>query len=29
MSSLTKNFTTFGWNAEKIEYLPEFEIVGH
>lgn len=29
MSSLTKNFTTFGWNAEKTEYLPELEIVGH
>ena len=27
MSSFTENFIIFGSNAEKSEYLPEFEIV--
>ena len=29
MLSFTENFTIFGWNVEKVEYLPEFEIAVH
>ena len=29
MSSFTENFTILGSNAQKAEYLPEFEIAVH
>ena len=29
MLSFTKNFTIFGSNAKKTEYIPEFEIGVH
>ena len=29
MLSFAENFTIFGSNAEKTEYLPEFKIVVH
>ena len=29
MLNFIKNFTTFGSNAEKIEYLPESEVAVH
>ena len=29
MLNFIENFTTFGSNAEKTEYLPEFEVAVH